>query len=358
MARQRLHYLGRSTDAAAAISLTPMSDAALDRLLGLLIAAILATGVLTWRAGSPDTWWLYALHGLLAGALLAAGAMKLRRSLPRALAKRRWRELVISVPFALATLLSLAIGFAWVAGGQYVEIGPWTLLGWHGIVAWAVLAFAALHLLLRGRWRVLRPPRLPVIRRGLSRRTLLAGGLLGLAGATVWGTAELLDRISAAPRRFTGSRLLATGGIPPPTTFFGEPTPPIDLADWRLSVVGAVDQPLELSIDDLIALGTTDMTAVLDCTGGWAIETTWQGVPMAVLLSAAGSRSGASAIEVRSVTGWGASMPLDEARGTMLATGVAGGELPVDNGAPCRLVVPNRRGLDWVKWVTEVRVLA
>ena len=31
-------------------------------------------------------------------------------------------------------------------------------------------------------------------------------------------------------------------------------------------------------------------------------------------------------------------------------------ELPHANGAPCRLVAPDRRGLEWVKWVTEVEV--
>jgi len=35
---------------------------------------------------------------------------------------------------------------------------------------------------------------------------------------------------------------------------------------------------------------------------------------------------------------------------------VAGEPLPAANGAPCRLVVPTRRGLDWIKWVTEIRV--
>jgi DMSO/TMAO reductase YedYZ molybdopterin-dependent catalytic subunit len=43
-----------------------------------------------------------------------------------------------------------------------------------------------------------------------------------------------------------------------------------------------------------------------------------------------------------------------EARSALLATSVAGGPLPAANGAPCRLVVPDRRGLDWVKWVDEV----
>lgn len=39
----------------------------------------------------------------------------------------------------------------------------------------------------------------------------------------------------------------------------------------------------------------------------------------------------------------------------MLAWEVAGAPLPLLNGAPCRLVVPDRRGQDWVKWVTDIR---
>jgi len=346
-----------------------MSEAAVDRLLAMLIVALLATGVLTWRAGSEDTYWLYLLHGVLAGVLLAASVLKLRRSLPRALAKRRWRQLLVSAPLALATLLSLAIGFAWVAGGQFVQLGPWTLLGWHGTVAWAIVGLVVIHLLMSGRWRLLRPrlrsrersPGRPTagreVRHGqISRRTLVATGLIALAGLVTWGAAELLDRLSATPRRFTGSRWLPRGGIPPPTTFFGEGTPHIDRDAWRLRVHGAVDRPLELSIDELRALATHDLPAVLDCTGGWAMETSWQGVPLSLVLDAAGARASASTVNVRSVTGWGASMGIDEARGTLLATGVAGSELPAPNGAPCRLVVPNRRGLDWVKWVGEVIV--
>lgn len=40
----------------------------------------------------------------------------------------------------------------------------------------------------------------------------------------------------------------------------------------------------------------------------------------------------------------------------LLATHLAGGELPAANGWPCRLVAPDRRGLDWIKWVTEIQV--
>jgi DMSO/TMAO reductase YedYZ molybdopterin-dependent catalytic subunit len=56
------------------------------------------------------------------------------------------------------------------------------------------------------------------------------------------------------------------------------------------------------------------------------------------------------------VTGWYAELPVHEAREALLATSVADAPLPHGNGAPCRLVAPDRRGLEWVKWVGQVEV--
>ncbi|MDQ3881428.1 MAG: hypothetical protein M3295_10205, partial [Chloroflexota bacterium] len=78
-----------------------MSNATLDRLLALLVAALVAGGLISLRAGVPPTAPLFAAHGLLAGALLAAVALKLARSVPRAIRGRRWSRL------ALASVLTL-----------------------------------------------------------------------------------------------------------------------------------------------------------------------------------------------------------------------------------------------------------
>ncbi len=331
-----------------------MSNAALDRWLAILIAALLATGFATWRAGSSDTAWVYVLHGILAGGLLAASALKVKRSLPRVTRGRRWGRLLVALPLIGLCFLSLGAGFVWVAGGRLIDLGPWTLLGWHGILALALLPLLVVHLAPR-RWRVLK---VAGTRSGrpISRRALLGTGGLAVAGLAVWGVAGVADLVGRQPRRFTGSRWLPAGGVPIPTTFFGEGTPTIDPASWRLLVKGAVERELDLSLDELGALGGTELTAVLDCTGGWAMESTWSGVPMSALLEAAGVKEGAQRVDVRSVTGWAAGLSMEEASGTFLATGVSGMELPAGNGAPCRLVVPQRRGLDWVKWVTEVSI--
>jgi DMSO/TMAO reductase YedYZ molybdopterin-dependent catalytic subunit len=174
---------------------------------------------------------------------------------------------------------------------------------------------------------------------------VLAVGGLALAGIAAFGVAGLLDQVRGGVRRFTGSRWLPPGGVPPSTTFYGEGAPAIDPDAWRLTVD---DRQLDLAA--LRALGEVDTTAVLDCTSGWAIETVWRGVPLSAVIAIPAQGS----VRLRSITGWSTVLTAEEARTALLATGVAGGPLPAANGAPCRLVVPTRRGLDWVKWVIEV----
>jgi hypothetical protein len=335
-----------------------VTSASLDQLLAVLVLAMAATGLLTLRAGSPETGWLFTLHDLIAGALAVAIGMKVRRSLPRAMGGRRWAGLALALAVSLVAVAALTGGILWVASGELLTVGPWTVLTLHAWAGLVLVPLVILHLVPR-RWRLLRPSvrgacRLPD--RLLSRRSLLAGGTLGLGSIALWGAAAFVDRLRGGARRFTGSRWLPTAGVPPATTFFGEPTPSIDLAAWRLFIRGRVARERSWSLADLRALGETDHLAVLDCTSGWAIETPWRGVPLSAVLAAAGVADGAARVEVRSVTGWGASLSIEEARTCVLATGVAGGDLPLPNGAPCRLVVPDRRGLDWVKWVAEVVV--
>ena len=329
-----------------------MSQATLDRVLAVLVVSMAATGLLSLRAGVADTAWVFTLHAVLGGSLLAATALKLRRSVPRAARAGRWRRLALGSLVSFGVVAALTGGFLWVASGELLTVGTWTVLTLHAWVGLLVVPLVVVHLLPR-RWRVLRPPP----RSGVSRRTVLAAGGLGLVGIAAFGVAALTDRLRGGVRRFTGSRWLPTGGIPPVTTFFGEGTPSIDPEAWRLTVSTPTSTRM-WTLDALRALGETEIAAVLDCTSGWAIETGWRGVPLARVLEASDAPVSRvrEHVRVTSVTGWSAILTMDEARGAYLATGVGGVDLPAGNGAPCRLVVPDHRGLDWVKWVHEIRV--
>jgi DMSO/TMAO reductase YedYZ molybdopterin-dependent catalytic subunit len=205
------------------------------------------------------------------------------------------------------------------------------------------------------------PPAGPVapgqnVSRPISRRGLLAGGAFAVAGLSLWATTNALELLAGGRRRFTGSRLLAPGSMPIATTFLGEPTPAIDAASWHVTVEGVVARPMRFELAALQALGDREIRAVLDCTSGWAVDTTWRGVPLASVLEAAGTSSSARRVDITSVTGWATSIDVAEARDGLLAWSVGGQPLPVANGAPIRLVLPNRRGLDWVKWVGAIRI--
>jgi DMSO/TMAO reductase YedYZ molybdopterin-dependent catalytic subunit len=340
-----------------------MTSAALDRLLAVLVVAMAATGLLTLRAGTPDAGWLFTLHGGLAGSLLVTVLVKVRRSAPKAAGMRRWGRLVLGLLVALMASASMIAGYAWVASGDLLAvglpaIGSITVLTLHVWIGLVLLPILVIHLLPR-RWRLLRPRHRiagGAVARLMTRRSLLVGLALVAASTATFAGAELLDRWRGGVRRFTGSRWLPAGALPPSTTFFGEPTPNVDVDRWRLRVTGRVSRPMVYTLADLRALGERDVRATLDCTSGWALDATWRGVSLESVLATAEVEPRATSVDVRSVTGWTSSFPIAEAPGLLLATEVAGRTLPAGNGAPCRLVAPSRRGLDWVKWIDEVRV--
>ena len=99
-----------------------------------------------------------------------------------------------------------------------------------------------------------------------------------------------------------------------------------------------------------------ELTATLDCTGGFSSTQHWRGVRLGRLLDDAGVLAGARHVRVISRTGYRWSFGLDDARGLLLATHVGDEPLSHGHGAPCRLVAPGRRGFQWVKWVERIEV--
>jgi DMSO/TMAO reductase YedYZ molybdopterin-dependent catalytic subunit len=59
-------------------------------------------------------------------------------------------------------------------------------------------------------------------------------------------------------------------------------------------------------------------------------------------------------VHVRSATGYGRLFATGDLHRVHLAVGYEGRPLRPRHGAPVRLVVPGRRGPEWVKWVIRI----
>ncbi|HKY52551.1 MAG TPA: molybdopterin-dependent oxidoreductase [Candidatus Limnocylindria bacterium] len=219
------------------------------------------------------------------------------------------------------------------------------------------------------------------------RRVLVGGAALGavaaLGGLTFFRSLSIagtsLGNIPAQARRLVQPATLtpadpaidAVPGITPRVTsnedhYTVDTTlvkPRVDIATWRLDVIGAVEAPFGLTYDQLLDLDAVEQVHTLECisntTGGELISTAvWTGVRMRDLLLRARPTANAFDVVLTSVDGYVDSFPLAKAMEpeTLLVYLMNGNTLPQDHGYPVRVLVPNIYGMKNVKWLRQIEV--
>ena len=333
----------------------------INALILILFCILGITGLygLVW----PFSASLFEIHRIAAWALILLipwkGAIALR-SLSRGARGgiERTLMIIVSVLLTLATvlILMLALLWAWQIGPYYVWIGSYAYsgIGWHWGIALGLAPFFILHV-----WRRWPRPRKTDF---TSRRQALKLMGLGTAAVLGWGLTDSLARLgenTGAKRRFTGSREEGSfmGNAHPVTTAPGEGRIKLNPDRWQLRVRGAVETPLVLRYPEVLALSTTDVTATLDCTGGWYTVQSWRGIPIMALLTRAKLNPQAVGVILRGVADYTAPYTLAQAEEILLATHVGDEVLNHVHGFPLRAVVPSRRGWHWVKWLMEIEVV-
>ena len=319
-------------------------------LLGV-VPLLAATGLLAWVTPPPIADALIVAHRVAGVGLVLALAWKYgiaRRSLRRRARAGLDASVVVGGLASVALLLVLGVGLAWSVGlVSFDRPVAYSLLNVHVIVGVALVPLMVAHAARRWESR-------PAIGELGGRRSALR--LLSLGAGAVALTA-VLDQVGLA-RRATGSRAAATysGNDFPITIWAFDSVPVVDIASWRMRVEGHVARPGAIGYDELLSLPSTERDAVLDCTGGWWTQQMWRGVTLADLLARHGVAATARRVDVVSLTGHAWSFPIVESERLLIATHVGGETLSPGHGYPARLIAPERRGFQWIKWVNHVHV--
>ncbi len=139
--------------------------------------------------------------------------------------------------------------------------------------------------------------------------------------------------------------------------------------DWRLQVDGLVQRPQSLSLADLKRFPSRTQITRHDCVEGWSAIGKWHGVPLGLVLDAAGLKPGARYVVLhcadeleQTLDGSGRyyeSIDLLDAYHpqTILAYGMNGKNLPVAHGAPLRLRVERQLGYKHAKYLMRIEVV-
>lgn len=142
---------------------------------------------------------------------------------------------------------------------------------------------------------------------------------------------------------------------------------------WSIAVEGHVAKPAVYDLEDFIAPHTLeDRVYRLRCVEAWSMVIPWRGFPLRNLIAHVEPTSKAKYVEFTTlhapeqmpgqrvpILDWPyvEGLRLDEAMHplTLMVTGLYGRDLPNQNGAPLRLVVPWKYGFKSIKSIVRIR---
>ncbi|HZO95311.1 MAG TPA: sulfite oxidase-like oxidoreductase [Candidatus Baltobacteraceae bacterium] len=136
--------------------------------------------------------------------------------------------------------------------------------------------------------------------------------------------------------------------------------PAIDLRTWRLRVFGLVDEPFELSFEELRALPATEWRGDIHCVTRWSKKNTaWVGVRFDALLERAKPRAAAKFVVQHADNAYTTNLPLAEMRGddVLIAYEFDGKPIEPIHGGPVRMLVPRKYFWKSAKWLHGLELL-
>jgi sulfoxide reductase catalytic subunit YedY len=206
----------------------------------------------------------------------------------------------------------------------------------------------------------------------MNRRQIMGGALAGI------GLAGIAGRASAASEGLEPNSYEDITSYNNYYEFGTGKDDPARYADrltiepWTVQIDGLVDKPGAYGFDDIMQQMTIEERIYrFRCVEAWSMVVPWNGFELADLLNMAGVQSGAKYVSFETalrpdempgvaynVLDWPyvEGLRLDEAMHplTIMATGIYDKDIPKQNGAPLRLVVPWKYGYKSIKSVVRI----
>lgn len=139
--------------------------------------------------------------------------------------------------------------------------------------------------------------------------------------------------------------------------------PKIDLSTWKLRVFGMVEQPVEWTWPEFLALPRVKVFSDFHCVTRWSrLGNVWEGVSTRELLAGAGgAASNAGFVLAHGYDrGFTTNLPLADFLGedALVAIEHDGEPISADHGGPARLIVPRLYAWKSAKWLSGIELIA
>jgi DMSO/TMAO reductase YedYZ molybdopterin-dependent catalytic subunit len=144
-----------------------------------------------------------------------------------------------------------------------------------------------------------------------------------------------------------------------PVLHVGE-VPAIDTKTWRLRVFGLVEEPFELSYDELRSLPSTEWRGDIHCVTRWSKKNTyWRGLSFKTIVERAKPKSNVSHVIQHADNSYTTNLPyetmLDDS--VMIAWEFDGQPIEPIHGGPVRMFVPKKYFWKSAKWLHGIEFL-
>ena len=124
--------------------------------------------------------------------------------------------------------------------------------------------------------------------------------------------------------------------------------------DWNLTITNLAGNDTNYSLDQLMAMPITNVSASLLCYGNIVTYGIWSGVSLSYLLQQAGVDPTVASIDFQAQDGYAVSIPLQVATQPNVIIAYEKNDAPLSE--ELRLVLPNENGAVWIALITSIKM--